>query len=191
MAFFEQTMGVKPGMRIVDLGGTSYNWQWVSTPLDITVVNLPGVTVDYATCGPHRFHFVEGDATDMQGHADGSFDIAFSNSVIEHVGDAAKQARFAHEVRRLGRGYQVQTPSKYFPLEAHTGMPFWWYYPPSLKQRLIRTWEQKVPEWTDMVKGTTVLSSMEMQRYFPDGALHVERVAGIPKSYTMYRRFAG
>ena len=35
--------------------------------------------------------------------ADGAFDIVFSNSVIEHVGDAASQARFAREVMRVGR----------------------------------------------------------------------------------------
>ncbi len=84
-----------------------------------------------------------------------------------------------------------QTPSKYFPLEAHTGMPFWWYYPPFLKRRFIADWERKVPAWTDMVKGTTVLSAATMQRFFPDGALRVERIAGLPKSYTLYRSAGG
>lgn len=187
MAFFARTMGIRPGLRVLDLGGTSYNWQWLPVPLDITILNLPGIMVDYAVAGPHRFHFVEGDATDMPHYADESFDIIFSNSVIEHVGGPERQAAFAREARRLGRAYYVQTPSKYFPLEAHTGLPFWWYYPESLKQRFYRKWEQSLPAWGEMVRGTTVLSAPTLRRFFPDGRLYVERVAGLPKSYTMFR----
>jgi len=124
MAFFEKAMGVSPGTRILDLGGTSFNWQWVSTPLDITILNLPGIKVDYSVSGPHKIRFVEGDATDMPQYGDRSFDIVFSNSVIEHVGGSEKQTAFAEEARRIGRGYLIQTPSIWFPLEAHTGLPF-------------------------------------------------------------------
>ena len=190
MALFDQRMHIEPGMRVLDLGGTSYNWQWVRTPLDVTVLNLPGGVIDTKVDAPHTFHFVEGDATQMPQYADRSFDLVFSNSVIEHVGGLAKQESFAREARRLGRGYYIQTPSKYFPLEAHTGLPFWWYYPSFLKKRLIRKWETTLPLWCDMVKGTTVISAASMQRFFPDGTLWTERFAGLPKSYTIYKPLA-
>lgn len=186
MAFFEAVMKVAPGTRVLDLGGTTYNWQFVSTPLDITILNLPGTDVDTSVHGPHRFTFVEGDATAMPQYADGAFDIVFSNSVIEHVGGIDKQQCFAREAQRLAKAYYIQTPSKYFPLEAHTGLPFWWYYPPFVKRRLIRRWESSLPAWCEMVKGTGVLSSATMEALFPGAILHVERIAGLPKSYTLY-----
>jgi len=48
---------------------------------------------------------------------DGSFDIVFSNSVIEHISSPEDQQRFADEVRRTGRAYWVQTPDYRFPIE--------------------------------------------------------------------------
>ncbi len=41
---------------------------------------------------------------------DKSYDIVFSNSVIEHVGNLEKQKQFADEVQRVGKSYFIQTP---------------------------------------------------------------------------------
>ena len=48
--------------------------------------------------------------------ADDAFDMAFSNSVIEHVPD---HEAFSRELARVGRSYYVQTPNKWFPIEPH------------------------------------------------------------------------
>ena len=48
--------------------------------------------------------------------ADRSFDLAMSNSVIEHVPD---QAKFDAVVMRVGRRIYCQTPSKWFTVEPH------------------------------------------------------------------------
>ena len=56
--------------------------------------------------------------------ADGSFDLVYSNAVIEHVGDAADQRRFAAEHRRVGRHWALTTPNRWFPVEAHTHAVF-------------------------------------------------------------------
>jgi 2-polyprenyl-3-methyl-5-hydroxy-6-metoxy-1,4-benzoquinol methylase len=58
-----------------------------------------------------------------------SFDIVFSNSVIEHVGDAESQQQFAHEIARVGRAYWVQTPNRRFPVEPHLLTPFLHFLP--------------------------------------------------------------
>ena len=39
-----------------------------------------------------------------------------------------------------------------------------------------------------MVEGTTVLTKKDMRRLFPEAEILVERVFGIPKSYTAFFR---
>jgi hypothetical protein len=124
MADFVANMNPKENSNILDLGGQPMIWSSVKVRLNITILNLPGMAQQHYA-SHHNLTYVEGDACHVTRFADESFDLVFSNSVIEHVGDEGKQAQFANEVRRLGRSYWVQTPSKYFPVEAHTGMPFW------------------------------------------------------------------
>jgi hypothetical protein len=186
MAVFIDRMGIRGGERIVDLGGAPGFWHDCPTPLDITIVNLPGSN---QTKPPshHRLTILAGDACAMD-FPDLSFDIAFSNSVIEHVGDEEKQAQMAAEARRLAPAYWVQTPSAWFPVEAHTNMPLWWAYPAAMKDFFIRRWRVKLPEWTRMVETTTVLSRAHMQALFPDAETWTEWKLGFAKSYVLYKR---
>jgi SAM-dependent methyltransferase len=181
---FLQAAG-EPPPRILDLGGLPAFWADVPQPLDVTILNLPG-TVHETPVSHHRFTYVEGDACDVRQFADRSFDVVFSNSVIEHVGDVDRQAAFAREVLRLGRRYWVQTPSKYFPIEAHCGMPGWWFYPRAVRERFIRRWREKLPAWTEMIEGTRVLSKARLRELFPGGRMRTERLVGWPKSYVIH-----
>jgi len=182
MAGFEQWSPVRVGARVLDLGGDPAFWGTMTRPLDITILNLPG---PITPVGPsiHRLVTVEGDACHVDAFAAQSFEIVFSNSVIEHVGPAGKQEAFAREVRRLGRSYWVQTPSIWFPIECHTGMPFWWLYPQALKSFFLRRWKEKLPEWTSYIEETRVLSKRRLQQLFPEATIDVERFLGIAKSY--------
>jgi SAM-dependent methyltransferase len=184
-----ELLELEPGSRVLDLGGTTSIWQHVSTPLEITIVNLPGVDVTEDVSSHHTFTFIEGDATRLD-FSNYSFDLVFSNSVIEHVGLEEKRTAFAHEVRRLAPRYYIQTPSIYFPLEPHTGIPFWWGMPNALRQRFIRRWKKKLPAWTAMIEGTCVIRKKEFSSYFPDADVRTERFMGCPKSYIALR-FAG
>ena len=182
-----RTANIRQGMSILDLGGSPYIWSYPFIPgLDITILNLPGI-VEKAPSSQHRFRYLEGDACNVAGVSDQSFDFVFSNSVIEHVGGPDRRAAFAREIRRIGKSYWVQTPSVWFPIEAHTGMPLWWFYPPSMRNAVIDRWRPKLPAWTEMVEGTTVLKKTELANLFPDAKLLVERVGGIPKSYTAFK----
>lgn len=168
--------------RVLDLGGQPEIWEHINRPLHITILNLPGVArVTHAS--HHKISYVEGDACNLSEYADGGFDLVFSNSVIEHVGETKNVESFAREARRVGVRVWIQTPSKYFPLEPHTGMPFWWYYPSSLKNYFIRGWSAKLPAWTEMVVGTTYIEKKQLTDLFPGCELLTERFLGIPKSY--------
>lgn len=157
-------------------------WDDIPDRLDITILNLEGIARSDLQ-SHHRIRYVVGDACQVSVIGNKQFDIVFSNSVIEHVGGPRKRAQFAHEVRRLGHSYWIQTPSKWFPIEAHCGMPFWWFYPRRLRERIIQRWRSILPDWTEMVEGTDIVSKAELRRLFPEATILVERVFGIPKSY--------
>lgn len=186
-AFLAECQLTRP--NILDLGGHPEIWQFVKEPADITILNLPGYVVRLDNT-IHNITYMEGDACNVSQFKDLSFDLVFSNSVIEHVGDESKQAEFAREAQRLGKYHWVQTPSKYFPIEAHCGMPFWWFWPESLRQSFISRWREKTPLWTEMVEGTRVLTKARLQELFPTSTIITEYSLGFAKSYTAYSTLA-
>jgi SAM-dependent methyltransferase len=187
MKVFIHSMGLSPETRILDLGGQPETWQEVDMSLDITILNLPGIAQTNAKVAQHRIRYVEGDACNIDGFTRDDFDLIYSNSVIEHVGPEDRQDAFASEVRRLGTRYWIQTPSKWFPIEAHCGMPFWWFYPERLRRSFIEQWRQKLPSWTEMVEDTRVLTLQRLQSLFPGSSVHTEWLLGFPKSYAVYQ----
>ena len=187
MATSTSVMGFDRRRRILDLGGQAGIWDHVEIRQDITILNLSGVS-DTSLKTHHDVRYVEGDACNVTEFGDREFEILFSNSVIEHVGPEERMKEFAREVRRLGQAYWVQTPSKWFPIEAHCGMPFWWFYPERLRRHYLKRWAVKLPAWTKMVEGTQVLTRRQLKQLFPDAEISTERLFGIPKSYTAYRR---
>jgi hypothetical protein len=191
MAALLQRMSLHSGVRIIDVGGTPEMWELDLDPtitnLDITLLNLPGMWNSWLPPFRHRYRFVEADACADLPFADRAFDIAFSNSVIEHVGNEQQQQAFANTIRRLAPSYWVQTPSKWFPIESHCNLPFWWFYPTSLQQAWIRRWQRQKQEfkWQQM-STTRVLSLRQLQVLFPEAQVYTEYVAGFPKSYSLF-----
>ena len=82
----------------------------------------------------------------------------------------------------MADAYWIQTPEKSFPIEAHTGMPFWWYYPEPLRRYFLKRWRDRVPDWTRMVEGTTYVKKEELNDLFSGSLSYSERVFGILKS---------
>src|SRR5690606_10302595 len=79
-----RNMSLREGLRVIDLGGTPEIWQFIDTPLDITLVNLEyDPKTDVSIAPQHKFTLLEGDACKLD-LPSCSFDVAFSNSVIEH-----------------------------------------------------------------------------------------------------------
>lgn len=55
---------------------------------------------------------------------DNEFDWAFSNAVIEHVGNRDDQILFLNEMMRVSNRVFFTTPNKFFPVESHTNVLF-------------------------------------------------------------------
>ena len=80
---------------------------------------------------------VRADGRDLP-FADGEFDIAFSNAVVEHVGGEDEQRAFVRELCRVARGVFVATPNRWFPLDVHTLMPVVHWLPDGPRNSLLR-----------------------------------------------------
>jgi hypothetical protein len=70
--------------------------------------------------------------------ADGEFDVAVSNAVVEHVGDEDDQRAFVHELCRVGRSVFVSTPNRWFPVEVHTLLPLAHWLPRARARPIMR-----------------------------------------------------
>lgn len=82
--------------------------------------------------------FVIGDGRDLP-FRDQTFDLAFSNAVLEHVGDANDQRRFLSELCRTAKRVFLSTPNRWFPMDAHTMIPFAHWLPLPWRNAIYRT----------------------------------------------------
>lgn len=135
---------------------------------------------------------VAGDARQMS-FQNQSFDVVFSNSVIEHLGDFGSQQKMAGEIRRIGRRYFVQTPNRGFPMEPHFLFPFFQFFPFS-----VRVWiasHYKIGWYCRPndpaaakreVEAIRLLNQQEFQSLFPEAKFYRERFFGMTKSFIAY-----
>lgn len=89
-------------------------------PENITVVAM-GDLESFSRRYPH-IRSVQADGRVLP-FEDDSFDIAYSNAVIEHVGNNTEQLRFLCELLRVSRAGFLTTPNRLFPIEVHTRLP--------------------------------------------------------------------
>jgi hypothetical protein len=189
MQQFEAMFRLVPATRIIDVGGYQFNWTLIDAAPQVLLVNLEDEDRDDG-----RFRKVRGDGRQLP-YDDNSFDIAYSNSVIEHVGDTDDQDAFATEIRRVAPRYYVQTPNRWFVIEPHLIAAGIHWLPHRWMRRLVR-W---VSVWGWVVKpdqarvdaqlaSIRLLDRKQMQRLFPDAEIHVETFLGMTKSLIAIRR---
>jgi ubiquinone/menaquinone biosynthesis C-methylase UbiE len=174
----------------LDVGGGYGYWAMTGLPdssrYHITLLNLTAAALPP---GAQGFFSVAGDATHLQ-FAEKEFDVVFSNSVIEHLPSRADRVLMAEEIRRVGVRYVVQTPSKWFPLEPHSHIPFFHFLPLALRALIIRQFTVKwFPARPTHAECRTVAESIRMLTYgefrdlFPEAEIRKERLFGLTKSY--------
>lgn len=134
MRRFQEMFAVTGETRILDVGGYLANWKLIPTRPRLTILNLVDVPRDEAGRGDARW--IIGDGCYLP-FPDQSFDIAYSNSVIEHLGTIENQRRFAAEIARVRVRYFIETPNRWFPVEPHYLTPFVHFLPARWRQRII------------------------------------------------------
>jgi hypothetical protein len=187
---FQSLLGTLKGhIEILDIGGTQQFWDLMqndNTPdMRVTLLNIGHQT----TSGPHFISAV-GDARAMPQYRNASFDVVFSNSVIEHVGDYENQRLMANEIRRVAKRYFVQTPNKRFPLEPHFLFPFFQYLPLGTRAWLVNRfdvgWYRRIPDRISAraeVESIQLLTRKRFAGLFPDATITDEKFFGLTKSF--------
>ena len=177
-------------LRVVDLGGTTEAWLRAPVrPAAVTVVNLyePGESDDEWLLP------VTGDACAARvalaaAGAPGSYDLVFSNSLLEHVGGHGPRQSLAREIRALAPRHWVQTPYRYFPVEPHWLFPMLQFLPLSARAKAAARWPlahsrpENAAQAMAEVQWTELIGLAEMRAYFPESTIHRERMAGLTKS---------
>lgn len=187
-------------LTILDIGGRARYWEQIGIPflrernVSVTILNL------------HRSEFADRDLADIftfqvgdarsLTYPDGHFDLAHSNSVIEHVGGWPDMQEFARETRRIAKSYYVQTPYFWFPIDPHFyAMPMFHWLPRVARALVLRA----VPLATSgrartykgavqAVNSSRLLNIAQFRILFPDAEIEAERFARLPKSLIAIRR---
>lgn len=180
-------------VHILDVGGMPFFWEQMHfdkrEDVDITVLNLKEV-VDQQDKSYKNIRCVVGDARNMSQFKDHEFDIAFSNSVIEHVGDFQDQIQMANEIQRVGKSIFLQTPNYFFPLEPHFLTFGFQFLPIKARAKLLQKcdlgWYKRTPDHDlalQVAMSIRLLRKVELKKLFPRATIYSEKFCGLTKSF--------
>jgi SAM-dependent methyltransferase len=172
LALFLEELQPGPETTIVDVGvgdtgfetepgvALSHNffeamYPWPERITAVSDVPLPTFAQEFPEIEP-----VTASGTNLP-FEDDSFDIAFSNAVLEHVGGREEQRRFVHELCRVASKVFVSTPNRRFPLEVHTLVPFVHWLPRGARDRAFAALHR------DAWRGVELLNQRELLALFP------------------------
>ncbi|PZW50804.1 methyltransferase family protein [Humitalea rosea] len=194
----EDVVAQRGACHVLDIGGALRYWQVCAPDLledarvSFDMVNIaysPGDQESAEAIGGNRIRLLLGDARAMPEIADGAYDLAHSNSVIEHVGRWPDMQAMAAEVRRIGQQYYVQTPYWGFPIEPHFRVAGFHWLPEqwrlSLVMRAARGYHpqaETVDAGMRMIESAVLLNRRQYGALFPGANIHSEIVYGLTKS---------
>jgi SAM-dependent methyltransferase len=176
-----------PEMRILNVGATGAHLglaeQFESFYKHRS--RIVGGGISFAEAQDYRHSFPGVEAVVFDGCAlpfpDQSFDIVYSNAVLEHLPSPAHVERFAAEVQRVGKGWFVTTPNLWYPIEPHYHLPFVQFLPEESQRKLVKALG-KVP-----YENLRLFTKREMSRLFAAGEVIASRITFYPETLIAYR----
>ena len=128
---------------ILDLGSTSDISSssnaflgFFSAPTIVSISDQ-NITKETRDKFPH-VEFIQGDALQLNLKSN-SFDLVFSNAVLEHVGDSTNITRFINESMRIAKNEVILiTPNRWFPIETHTKLLFLHWLPKKYFRKILK-----------------------------------------------------
>jgi ubiquinone/menaquinone biosynthesis C-methylase UbiE len=147
----------------------------------VQVVNLDPQVIEEEGLEHVKCEVADGCSLPFPGR---SFDWVFSNAVIEHVGGAYRQQRFAAEIQRVARkGYFVATPNRYFPIDPHTLLPLYQFLSPEWQRRVCRF----SPGYLRHYAPIDLLSVGALHSLFPEATVRKVGLRIFPNNLVVYR----
>lgn len=180
-------------VTIIDIGGTVKYWEDMGYAgregVEITTGNIFMENSKY-----ENLKSIVCDGRDLSRFPDSSFDIVYSNSVLEHISSEEGRKKMAGEIRRVGRRYFVQTPNYYFPIEPHYRVLGFQWLPAWGKAFLLRNCNmgriKRIKDKSRLeheLNRIRLLRERELRDLFPDGTVYRERFCMLTKSIIVYR----
>jgi hypothetical protein len=197
MGHLASLLSGRSGLNVLDLGGTVEFWEInVGFLKSGTIESLEVVNLDFAEISERRLASGEVlrchplDATSRSGLYRDRYDLVFSNSVIEHVGNLESQKRMSSVIQQVGETHFIQTPSRRFPIEPHFHVPFFAFLPLWTRTEIHRRWScgfmGRQPNWLKAriaCENTRLLSLRELKALFPESRIIPERTMGLVRSW--------
>ncbi len=194
MKFFRKFAGeIGDRLKVIDIGGTFYHWKDepdLLARIELTLINTEEESEEL----PGNVHYMKADARELYFIKEQDFDIAYSNSVIEHFSTTGDKKKIADDIMRIGKHYFVQTPNYYFPVEPHFLLPFFQMMPLSLQMKLVQKYslgwyEKQTDEKSaeELVRSVSLLKLKELKRLFPGCKIYKEKFFLLNKSFIAYR----
>ena len=187
LALFNQIINPEEDMKLLDVGAQvnpnshkehqlidTYPWKH-----NFAVVNI---SEDHVSAIKKRYPEVEAVVCDAcrLPWPDKSFDVVFSNAVIEHLGSFERQKTMAAEIMRVGKRWFVTTPNRWFPFEFHLRLPFVTWLPGKSYLRIgnIISYNHIRGKYMFGVKRNDLrlLSAGELEKCFPGSKIIKQRV---------------
>lgn len=189
--FFKILNNMPKPVSILDLGGKINFWEnreiAGNNDFKLTILNLEKETTNYS-----NILTIKGNISELNMFKKNSFDVVFSNSVIEHLYNFENQKKMANEILRIGRYHIIQTPNKYFLVEPHYVFPFFQFFPKKLQFEILtktklcrlKKWDKQFArQYIDEIR---LMSSKELKEIFPESKIYFEKILWMTKSFTVH-----
>lgn len=191
MVYFIKLFPDLESLTVLDVGGRPMIWDLIYTEFGIKPNRLVLYNNESEVADFDEYECEIGDGTNMD-YPSKYFDLVFSNSVIEHVGDMEKRRRFASECERVGRNIYIQTPNRWFPIEPHIVTLFIHWLPKRIYKTLsffsLRYFTMKNSKFIEIIDETHLISKSDLVKLFPDKYITHERLLMLTKSLIVSNR---